>query len=193
MCGLPRPRETGSSNRTFVTGANERRLKRGLRRLHAGHATRALRHRGHEPVSLVVTAEELALALVVTTKQQQMPLGALDVDYFEIDGVTAADEADLEQLASAVRAHVDLWGATAVAGDLDPSPDGGESPLECLGLHLTSFLAADDQLGRAGRQEPRLSVHLPRTGDRRTGRRQARPHAAAMGVDPRARTRERLV
>src|SRR5947199_6609799 len=61
-----RPRE---ANRP----ADQVRLQRSLRRGDAGHPERLLGNRRHEPVTLVVTAEELALDLAVADEEEQVP------------------------------------------------------------------------------------------------------------------------
>jgi hypothetical protein len=94
-----------------------------------------------------------------------VPIGAVEIDDLELDPPAAAGEANVE----GVPTDVDASSADLRADDVEPSSDCGEVPLENLGSHGLSLLAAGIDLGGAARQKPRLSVHLP-VGDRRSRR-----------------------
>ena len=58
------------------------------------HASRVLGHRRDEPVPLVVAAQELALLVTVTHEEEQVPVGAVDVDHLQLHSPAAAGEAE---------------------------------------------------------------------------------------------------
>ena len=89
---------------------------------------------------LVVAAQELALFLAVPHQEEQMPVGAVDVHHLQLDQAAAAGKADVEELATPVRANVDAQRARRWAGDVESSSDRGEAPLEYLGTHGFPFL-----------------------------------------------------
>src|SRR5215204_4453316 len=70
-----------------------------LGRCDAGHTARRLRDRRDEPVTLVVTAQELALLAADAGEEEQVPLVWPDVDHLELGCPLAAAEANVEELA----------------------------------------------------------------------------------------------
>jgi hypothetical protein len=86
-------------------------------------------------VPLVEPAQELAHLAAVTNQEQQAPVVAIGVE--DLDRATLdTDRLKLEELALAIRAHVDARRARAGrAHQLQPGPDGGEPPLESCGFH----------------------------------------------------------
>jgi hypothetical protein len=96
---------------------------------------RLVRDAGHEPVPLVVAAEELLLALVVADQQQEVAVARPHVEDLGFGSGRAVAQ-DLEELAAVVRAHVEPEGLAdrppvrqAVA-DLQPGADGRELRFE---------------------------------------------------------------
>src|SRR5919197_470172 len=81
------------------------RLQRVLRRRDAGDAPRRLRDRRDEPVPLVEPTQELALLAALAHEQKQAAIVPVCLDDVERDP-TATCQAELEELAPAVRADV---------------------------------------------------------------------------------------
>jgi hypothetical protein len=99
-------------------------------------------------VPLVEPTQELALLATLPHEQKQAVLVPILVDDARRDPAPA-QQTKLEVLTLPVRVDVEQTGRLPSAprprrrlDDLHPSPDRGEPPLENLGTHGLSFLAA---------------------------------------------------